>query len=219
MKSEAVAGILVALSGFAWPIAAVTVALLFRRFIAKLLSREIVSVKIAGMELSVAEAAKQTGTTLTDLIERMADLEDRTSGDTSKEPQVDLPHEKHSSKYLSVLWVDDFPSNNAFLIEKFERDSFRVRKELSTRAGLAALRQEPFDVIISDLGRREDGVENPLAGLDFVKEVRASGILVPILIFAGQRGLENRDRLIEAGANEVTASPVDVFRFVTERGS
>ena len=43
------------------------------------------------------------------------------------------------------------------------------------------------------------------------------GATVPILIFAGPRGLRNREDLLAAGATEVTASAVDVFKFVSER--
>jgi CheY-like chemotaxis protein len=210
------AALLQGIAGIAWPIAFVVVALLFRRFIAQLLTRENVSIKIAGMEVSVAEATRQAGNTLTDVVQRVAQLEERF-GDVITEPVE--PSNKHpgsSTQGTAVLWVDDFPSNNAFLIQKFEQDGIRVRKEISTDAGLAALRQESFNAIVSDLGRSENGVQNPFAGLDFVKEVRASGIRTPILIFTSRRGLEYRDRLMSAGVNEVTDSTVDVFRFVSE---
>ena len=121
-----------------------------------------------------------------------------------------------SSQRASVLWVDDFPSNNAFLIQGFEEEGIRVRKELSTKSGLFALANERFNAIITDLGRKEDGTDNPFAGLDFIEAVRSSGCPTPILVFAGRRGLENRERLLSAGATEVTASPVEVFRFVHE---
>lgn len=219
MTLEGWAKLLTAVSGFAWPAAGVAIAFFFRRFIAQMLTRESVSIKIAGMEVSVADAAKQTGSTLADLVERVAQLEDSmrvTQGTGAKSP-VELGRARGSPE--SVLWVDDYPSNNAFLIQKFEQDGISVRKEISTDAGLAALQQESFSAIISDLGRNENGVSNPFAGLDFVKAVRESGSQTPILIFAGTRGLENRDKLISAGANEVTASPVDVYRFVTERSA
>jgi CheY-like chemotaxis protein len=205
------AALLRGLAGIAWPIAFVAVALLFRRFIAQMLTRESVNIRIAGMEVSVADAAKQTGEGVADLLKRVADLEDRIGGKFAPaEPRDPSDRERG----FSVLWVDDYPANNAFLIQQFEQEGIRIRKEISTRSAIAALGQERFGAIISDLGRQEDGVENKMAGLDLGHAVRSAGDDTPILIFAGLRGLSNRERLKAAGATEVTTSSVDVVHFV-----
>ena len=204
-----------AVAGFAWPIALVVVALLFRRFIAQLLSRETVKLKVAGMEISVAEATEQAGKGISDLQERVAKLEQNFAVHAPAETDTPNPEPAISS---SILWVDDFPSNNAFIIERLESEGVRVRKELSTDAGIAALAADSFDAIISDLGRQEAGRDNPFAGLDFARAVRAAGNQTPLLIFAGRRGIENRDRLLAAGVSAVTNSPIDVFKFVSSHG-
>lgn len=116
----------------------------------------------------------------------------------------------------SILWVDDYPSNNAFIIEKLERDGIRIRKELSTDAAMKALGADSFDLVISDLGRQEGGINNHFAGLELARAMRAAGVTLPLLIYAGQRGVDNRSKLLAAGVTQVTASPVDVFKFVDQ---
>lgn len=214
-----VSELLKALSALAWPLVFLAVALVFRRLIFRMMSRDHVSLKVAGMELSVADAAEQVGKNLADLTERVAQVEaywKAAAGRRHMEP-APTPAESRSAAGPSILWVDDVPMNNAFLIQKFEQEGLYVQKEISTRSALAAWERRSFDLVISDLGRRENGVDNPFAGLDLVKALRARGSAVPILIFAGPRGLQNREDLLAAGATEVSASPVDVFKFVSER--
>lgn len=201
-----------AVTSLGWPVAAITIALLFRRYLARLIDGENVTIKVAGMEISVREAAAQAGKNLSDLQERVARLEEGVVGVTDPNDVQD------GSDGISILWVDDFPSNNAFIIEKLESDGYRVRKELTTDAGLKALATDNFGIIISDLGRQEGGQDNPFAGLEFTRAVRAANNDTPLLIFAGKRGHQNRERLLAAGVTQVTSSAVDVFRFVDAHG-
>ena len=195
-----------------WPFTILIVALLFRARLLGLLDRDQLTIKVAGMELSVQEATEQAGKGLSDLQERVSVLEKALSGGPQTETPLELPSLIPESR--SILWVDDYPSNNAFIIERLQLEGVRIRKELSTDAGIAALNSDDFDLIISDLGRVEHGKDNPYAGLEFARALRAAGHAHPLLIFAGKRGLENRQRLEAAGVDHVTASPVEVFSFV-----
>jgi CheY-like chemotaxis protein len=197
-----------AISQLAWPLVVLVVALFFRKIVVQLFGKETLSIKVAGMELSVRDAAQKTGHDVSDLQERLAVLEKNLSVNSAKTSSLSI------ESSASILWVDDFPSNNAFLIEKLEADGVRIRKELTTDSGIGALASDEFDLIISDLGRIENGSNNPFAGLDFARAVRAAGHKHPLLIFAGQRGVENRDRLLKAGVTQVTRSAVEVFKFV-----
>jgi hypothetical protein len=108
--------------------------------------------------------------------------------------------------------VDDFPSNDAFLPESFERDGIRRRKQLSTHAALTAPGRETGGAVISDLGRQAGGMDSPWPRLEFATSARGRGASTHMLMFAGRRGDEKRERLLEAGAMEVTSSAVEVFR-------
>lgn len=176
-------------------------------------------IKVAGMEINVAEATENFGMQITRIQEKIAEIEERI-GQSGEEfgtaqhtqPRPDAVDTKPEERRL--LWVDDYPVNNAFLIDKFEKDGLEVEKALSTTDALRKLENVPYSVIITDLGRKENGIDNKFAGLELIRSVRKLGNNTPILVFAGQRGLENKDKLIEVGAHGVTASGSDVINFV-----
>jgi CheY-like chemotaxis protein len=89
-----------------------------------------------------------------------------------------------------------------------------VELALSTNEGLNKLSDESFDMIITDLGRRENERDNPFAGLEFIKQVREQNNNIPILVYAGDRGMQNQSKLLKAGATKVTQSPVEVQSFI-----
>jgi CheY-like chemotaxis protein len=119
----------------------------------------------------------------------------------------------------TILWVDDRPSNNAHEIAKLREDNgYRVIEATSTAAALTALRnnQNP-DVIITDMGREEDGKFKPDAGLNLIRSVRAMGIKAPIYIYTSPRRAEQiHDEVKAAGGNGATGSPVELFSLIRQ---
>ena len=206
-----------ALSAFAWPIAVLIIAWRFKDMIQKLLGRETVAIKVAGMEISVAQAAEQSGKMVSDLQVRVAELESRLPSSQAIPAAVETKSggsDALAPTVRSVLWIDDYPVNNAFLIDSLQQQGVEVRTALSTRAALDLLANRSFDRIITDLGRKEDGAENPFAGRDFIENLRARKDQTPVLVLASRRALEHRDMLLRAGATDVTTSTADVLKFV-----
>lgn len=221
-----------AIAALAWPVAALVIALMFRNSLGTLLKREQLKIKVGGMEITVAEAAKQTGEGLAQLQARLAQIEASLGGARTLSPSAELdagmadpfgspppvsakrPVPPGAGQGASILWVDDSPANNAFLIDQIEKWDVQVRTELSTEAAMAALAEGSFTMVISDLGRKEGGRGNAFAGRDLIQRIRKKGLAVPILIFASSRALEARASLIAAGAEVVTSSAVDVLEFV-----
>ncbi len=199
------------IAALAWPMAFILAVFLFRDKIAEMLSRN-VSIKGVGLELTVAAAAEQTGKSVSELVTRVAELEEKITENGGPRGVTG----RVEKRAISVLWVDDFPANNAFLIQQFEMEGVHITKEFSTETALRAIKQREFDAIISDLGRKENGVENSNAGLDLIRSARESGIKTPLIIFAGRRAVEMRDQLVAAGANEVTNSGVDLVHFLNK---
>lgn len=115
-----------------------------------------------------------------------------------------------------ILWVDDYPSNNTSIVEALASLSIRVDLALSTKEALERLRLRRYGLIISDLGRTEDGQENDTAGLDLIRAVRETDTVTPIFIYAGPRGTAMRAELEAAGATLVTARPSTVFEQAVE---
>ncbi|MCA8917266.1 MAG: hypothetical protein KDB90_17880, partial [Planctomycetes bacterium] len=65
----------------------------------------------------------------------------------------------HSAEAIvgaNLLWVDDNPSNNARLVEILETLRIRVSVVGSTEEALAAMELLPFDVVVSDIWRKND---------------------------------------------------------------
>jgi CheY-like chemotaxis protein len=116
----------------------------------------------------------------------------------------------------SILWVDDKPSNNAFLIADFQDQKIAVDQALSTNEAMQKLaaRSADYRVIISDLGRTENNRYVPDAGGQLAKEVRAMGLSTPLLIFSSAQAAQDKDKLIKSGATEVTNSSTRVRSWV-----
>lgn len=216
-----------ALSALLWPIFALIVFLSARTKIYAFLNRENLSIKVAGMEISVADATKNLGSSVSDLQKRLAEIEGRlgrsAGGTESSSPptgvqtspaQPKAAFAPNLSHPFSILWIDDYPSNNAFLIDQFQKDGIEVKLALSTAEGLKDFSSTHYDMVITDLGRQEHGIDHPFAGLDLIKQIRALDTNIPILVYAGQRGLQNQSKLTKAGATKVTQSAVEVQSFI-----
>ncbi|MCO6177206.1 response regulator [Ciceribacter sp. RN22] len=201
-----------ALSNFAWPAMAAFLLIKFHPLFASLLKRENMQIKVGNLELSVQEAAKHNGADIADLQQRIAIIEANISNE--KDIIVNSAEYQNSKKSKSILWVDDFPSNNAFMIEKLKEKGIEVVLSIGTNDALAKIEYNEFRAIITDLGRIEDGVDNPNAGFDLLARLKALGKEIPVLVFAGRRALQNRAALLEAGAENATNSGVDVLAFV-----
>jgi len=111
----------------------------------------------------------------------------------------------------AILWVDDHPENNLSITQALAELKIRVDTVLSTDEAIRRLTSTYYALVISDLGRTEDGTENPMAGNDLILAMRAQGIETPVIIYAGLRGWQNRATLEASGAMLVTRRPSEVF--------
>ncbi len=146
-----------------------------------------------------------------------------TKDPTTKEPTEIVRRVAHSAirttmaadprQLRPILWVDDLPGNNVQLVGAFSSLRISVDLALTTAQGMEFASKRTYGLIISDLGRRENGVDDPMAGLHLVQELRKADITTPIIIFATRRALALQDELMEAGASLVTNRPSEVFDF------
>lgn len=201
---------------FLWPIVILICFFLARGFLTSFLSKDEVNIEIGGQKISLKNAAKSIGNDVTDIQSRLAALEEKIPNKNKNDfIEKSKSDEKSTNERIkSLLWVDDYPSNNGFLIEKFKSQGINVVISLTTLDGLEKLKTQSFDAVISDLGREEGGVNNDFAGLDLLNKMYIEKLNIPTLIFAGHRGLAFKQELINAGAYDVTSSGVDVIKFV-----
>ncbi len=199
-------------SGLAWPAVILSIFLVLRKPLLLLLSQKGVTIRVAGFEIAVAEVAKTNGEQIVDLQKKISEIESViVRGEVENIP---IRSERSLARPIELLWVDDSPSNNAFLIEKFKSEGVNVETAVSTSQALSYISAKKPDIIISDLGRNEDGAFNPNAGFDLLNVLRKMNFNIPTMIFASRRAMESKDRLLAAGAQRVSSSGGDVISFV-----
>ncbi len=98
---------------------------------------------------------------------------------------------------MDILLVDDdqdIIEQSKIFFEKLE-DSFNVDISRSAEKGLARLKKFDYDAVISDYKM------SPKSGLDFLEEVRDSGIDIPFIIFTGKGKEEVAMKALNLGAD------------------
>jgi CheY-like chemotaxis protein len=115
----------------------------------------------------------------------------------------------------AVLWVDDFPDNNAPLIEYIQKAGFEVVTALTTAEAIAKFSEQDFDRVVSDMRRTEYGRQVETAGLELTKQIRTRNNHIPIFIFTTAQSLEAyRDAAISAGVTDMTDLPVALLHML-----
>jgi CheY-like chemotaxis protein len=221
---ENIPDILQGIAALAWPIIVIIILISFHKNVTELLesakSRKF-TVKVAGNELTMEEVSEQQRTLITDIQKQIVELQknverlqpkavvDETAGSERK-----LTESKQTT-VNSVLWVDDNPRNNAFLIESLRDQGINVMTALSTEEGLAIFKSRKFDRVISDLVRREDGVRKSFAGFELARQMRAEDPEVPIVIYTSMPpSAATRQMAREAGATDITSSATALIKLL-----
>jgi len=116
------------------------------------------------------------------------------------------------AKKSVVLWVDDRPDNNTFERQSLEVLGVRFILAGSTDEALSLVSNKKVDAIISDMGRPPDA----RAGYTLLDELRARGVKIPFIIYAGSRSPEHVAESRQHGAIGCTNNPYELFEYVVE---
>lgn len=214
-----------AVAALLWPVLLLVLILMFRRQLARVIGsaeqREW-SLEVGGQKLSMNQLSDQQNSMIADLQKQVGVLSKAvaalTAGPREEAEEVDgapVPGgagfggmEPPPATAYSVLWVDDYPENNALIVEQLLRNGTRVDLARSTREGLALLGQRRYGAIVSDMGRFEDGQEVSDAGMRLLRTVRETDRSTPFILYCGHRSsVAYREQALEAGATGITASP------------
>ncbi|EIO9265697.1 MULTISPECIES: response regulator [Vibrio] len=198
-----------ALSKILWPLIFVYLLFSFKSTIKSLIesatSRKF-TLKVAGNELTMDEVTEQQRIIISDMQSEIGDLRKVVDALSSRDDTpliIDESHRAESQRISRVLWVDDQPQNNAFLIANLESMGVTVKTAESTKSALNMYRNGRYDSVISDMGRPE----GDRAGIELAREIRMMDNEIPIHIYCGGWAAKNlRDEAIEAGVNSITSS-------------
>jgi two-component system KDP operon response regulator KdpE len=102
-----------------------------------------------------------------------------------------------------VLVVDDEAGIRKVVRDALERAGHEVSTEASAEAGLDAVEESAFDLIVTDLTMPGMG------GLELVRRVRESSA-VPILVLTVRQEERDKVRLLDAGADDYLTKPFGV---------
>lgn len=119
-----------------------------------------------GVSMEFAEAKLDEAT-------RASDEEvQRSSGQVTR--QAVLQRVERNADLIArarVLWVDDHPENNAPIVELLRHLGAVVETPRSNADALALLTTGRFDVVLSDVGRDDEGPGSDLKGVELAQEV------------------------------------------------
>jgi len=110
----------------------------------------------------------------------------------------------------TILWVDDNPSNNHMLVQRFKSLGIDTEIAVSTEEALIKVKSKSYSSLISDMGRPE----GPKAGYDLLSNLRDSGDITPFYIFAGSSKIEHQKLAITSGAQGSTNSTFQLAKWI-----
>jgi CheY-like chemotaxis protein len=180
-----------------------------------------VTIKVGEKEVPVQNATDELRRDLNDLQNKMTELLKAGPPGSAERPGPPTRHESEDVMAGApggkrVLWVDDVPANNAAFTKRLKDAGLAVTEVRTTAEALQALNKDQFDLVISDLGRTENGTFKALAGLDLTREIRRLGLTLPVVVFSSS-GMMNlaKDQMREAGVTFWTASPLELMNYLS----
>lgn len=123
------------------------------------------------------------------LTEALSSSDEQTKnavGDVAKQSVIErLQRNSDLLRRARILWVDDHPENNYPVVELLRRYGAGVDTPRSNEAALKLLRANRYDVVISDVGRDNEGAESNLMGVHLAEQV-FSGWGMKTLLFTAR---------------------------------
>lgn len=213
---EEVAKLLDGLATLAWPVL-IGIAL-FRLWplVRDIARNRAFTIRYGETELSVQDASDQLRKQLEDLQEQVSSMLD--TPDVPPTGPRELHSEDKDRHSDTILWVDDKPKNNAYEAEKFRDDGFQVVQVKSTSEAQEWITAYGHPaIVITDMGRNEDGKYVPDAGLQLIRKLREADVGSPIFVYTSKTYAQrHHDQSLEAGGSGATASPLALYQMVAK---
>ena len=105
---------------------------------------------------------------------------------------------------LRILVVDDEPAIRRLLKTSLASQDYLVSEAADGAAALAALKREPFDVLVLDLGL--PGMD----GFEVITQVRAGRSALPIIVLSVRTDEAGKVRALDLGADDYVTKPFGI---------
>lgn len=200
---ESLAKLISALSSLAWPALFGIVVFKFYQPLKTLIESargRKFTIKVAGNELTMEEASEQQRKIVNDIQTQLAAVEKRLASIQTTIPNLEPTN---TIKNKHILWVDDNPRNNSYLVASLQEKGHIVDFALSTDEAIAKFTSQSYDIVISDMGRPGDGK----AGITLAKQISALDPETPFYIFCGAWAARNfHEEALKNGVTDITSS-------------
>lgn len=127
------------------------------------------------------------------------------------------PDSALSGKLRRILWVNNQTASNPWILDQLQNMGVEIVPALSTAEAMQLVTSNPlpFDAVISNMGRTEEGEYRAKAGISLIEAMREAGINLPIFVYTSAR-VTATNEVIAAGGNGVTDSAVELFELLRE---
>lgn len=181
------------------------------------------TIKAGGAEISVQQASDTLAHGVDDLREQLSALKAQVEAGAGAQPAgaAASPIAAGVPQLRRVLWIDDHPENNVYEIQALHRKDVAVDQVTSTADGLNAVLHAtlPYDVVITDIGRKENGEDRPQAGLEFIQRMRQADPKTPIFVYASAAAVGRLSaQITAAGASGATSSATELLEMLGRVG-
>ena len=124
--------------------------------------------------------------------------------------EVVTPGVVKRTRKSNILWVDDRPNNNIYERQSLAALGISFTLAKSTEEALEKISKQPFDAIISDMGRPPDSQ----AGYTLLDALRSKKIQIPFIIYAGSKDPKHVAESLRHGAIGCTNNATELFEMV-----
>jgi CheY-like chemotaxis protein len=198
-----------ALADLAWPILIGLVVWRLLPTLRNIAESRGFTIKAGGAEITVQQASDQLLSGVEDLREQVSALKLQVGAMEGSGTTEDSPIATGVPQLRRILWVDDYPDNNAFEVAGLERKGVSVELARSTAEAMRVVGRaaHPFDAIITDMGREENGQDRPAAGIELIERLKAENVPSPVIVYASARAISRlRPQLVELGVDGTSSA-------------
>ena len=200
-----------ALADLAWPVLIGIVVWRLLPTIRNIANSRGFTIRAGSAEISVQQASDQMLGRIENLREQVSVLKLQVAGMEGSGSAEALPIASGVSQLHRILWVDDYPDNNAYEVEALQRKGVVVDLARSTAEAMRAVGRapQPYDAVITDMGREEHGEARPQAGLQLIRGLREQDVTSPVIVYASACAVGGaREELAKLGVQGTSSATV-----------